>query len=43
MTAAEDVLAAHELVQTLVGQPFTQLRVGVGDAQLLFTGELLIS
>ncbi|TFV87559.1 DUF6188 family protein [Blastococcus sp. CT_GayMR16] len=41
--APDDALVANELVQVLVGQPFTQLRVRVGDAQLLFAGELLVS
>lgn len=43
MTAAEDVRAAQELVQTLVGQSFTQLCVSVGDVHLRFTGELGVS
>jgi hypothetical protein len=42
-TASEDVRAANELVQVLVGQPFTQLCVGVGDAQLRFTGQFGVS
>ena len=39
---SKDALDATDVVQALVGQSFVQLCVGVGEAQLRFTGESAI-